>query len=110
MSVEACLAYASLAAVFTRTTTGGTARRMALLRLPTWTLAIAPEERTCQHLQFSAGVLPIHEADVPPDWNRYVEDWVRAQHLTGDLALLTGGPSPREPQANRRLELVPLQR
>jgi pyruvate kinase len=108
LSVEACLAYASPAAVFAPTASGASARRMAVLRLPVWTIALSPRERTCQNLQFSYGVLPLLEATDPESWNEFVRGWMRDQGLPGGLALLTAGPSPKHPGANHRLELIEL--
>jgi len=108
LSVEACFAYASPAAVFAPTTSGASARRMAVLRLPVWTIALSPREQTCQNLQFSYGVIPLLEATDPESWNEFVRGWMRDQGLSGGLALLTAGPSPKHPGANHRLELIEL--
>jgi pyruvate kinase len=108
LSVEACLAYASPAAVFAPTSSGASARRMALLRLPVWTVAVSPRLQTCQTLQFSRGVVPVHEPDDPDSWNRYAASWVREHNLPGELALLTAGPSPRHAGANHRVEFIEL--
>ena len=108
LSVEACLAYVSPAAVFVPTLSGASARRMALLRLPVWTIAVSPEQQTCQNLQFSYGVVPVHEANDPETWNDYVRSWVRQQDLSGAFAMLTAGPSPRNREGNHRVELIEL--
>jgi len=108
LGVETCFAYASPAAVFAPTTSGAAARRMALLRLPVWTVAVSPREQTCQRLQFSSGVVPVHEPDDPGNWNHYVRSWVEAAGLPGRIALLAGGPSARRPDDNRRIELIEL--
>jgi pyruvate kinase len=103
LSVEACLEYASPAAVFVPTRSGASARRMALLRLPVWTIAVSPEMRTCQNLQFSYGVLPVHEPRDPDSWNTYARQWVQQQNLSGGFVMLTAGPSPKHPEGNHRV-------
>ena len=42
---------------------GGTARRMTRFRLPQWIISPSPHDRTCQELQFSYGIYPIHVPD-----------------------------------------------
>ena len=108
LSVETCFDYASPAAVFAPTRSGASARRLALLRLPVWIVAVSAAWRTCQDLQFSYGVLPVHEEADPDAWNDYVKTWVRQHALTGTFAMLSGGPSPSHPDANHRVELIEL--
>jgi pyruvate kinase len=71
-------------------------------------VALSPRESTCRHLQFSAGVYPVHELQPPGDWNAYVRQWVRDHDLPGKIAVLTEGPSPSHPEANHRMEIVEL--
>jgi pyruvate kinase len=106
LSVEACLEHVSPAAVFVPTVSGASARRMAALRLPVPTVAVSPREQTCQHLQLSYGVVAVHEADAPEDWNPYVKRWLQREGVSGKLVLLTEGPSPKHPGANHRLEIL----
>jgi pyruvate kinase len=108
LSVEACLEYASPAAVFVPTVSGASARRMTTLRLPVWTVAVSPQEQTCRHLQFSYGVIAVREPDTPEDWNGYVSRWLRQESVSGKLVILTEGPSPRHPAANHRMEILEL--
>jgi pyruvate kinase len=108
LSVEACLEYGSPAAVVVPTLSGAAARRMALLRLPVWTIAVSPQEQTCQNLQFSSGIVPVHEPNDPEAWTDYVRNWVRQQHLSGEFVILTAGPSPKRPEGNHRVELIEL--
>jgi pyruvate kinase len=58
VSVEASLEYLKPAAIFARTDSGGSARRLASFRLPVWIAAVSPNARTCQNLLFSYGVAP----------------------------------------------------
>jgi pyruvate kinase len=108
LSVETSLDYATPAAVFVPTRSGGSARRIAVLRLPVWIVAVSAESRTCQNLAFSYGVLPVHEEAEPGAWNDYVRAWVRRHQLPGKLVMLSGGPSPSHPDRNHRVELIEL--
>lgn len=110
LGVEASLQYTSPAAVFVPTLSGETARSLSRFRLPVWIVAVSSHERTCQQLQFSFGVMPVHETLPPDDWNTYVERWVGDHELEGDLVVLTQGPSERHPEANHRMEIIDLTR
>jgi pyruvate kinase len=108
LSVEACFEYDTPAAIFVPTTSGTSARQIALLRLPVWTVAASADERTLQRLQFSYGVLPLHVPEEPGSWSDFARDWVRAQGWPGKRLLLAAGPSAANPAANYRLEIVDL--
>jgi len=108
LSVDACLEYVAPAAVVAPTLSGASARRMSLLRLPVWTIAVTPHEQTCQNLQFSRGVLPVLEANYPDGWNDYVRRWLQQHGVAGEFVILTEGPSPKRPQANHRIEIIEL--
>lgn len=108
LSVYFTLERSSTAAVFVPTMGGDTARNIARFRMPVWITAVSPNHETCQKLQFSYGVCPVHEPEHPGDWNEYAKKWVNAHQLKGSIALLTEGPSPRNPDANHRMELIDL--
>ncbi len=108
LAVEACLEYATPVAVFVPSLSGASARRTAVLRLPVWCVAISPRQSTCQALQFSYGVVAVHEDDEPESWNDYAKSWLSRNGLSGKLAILTGGPSPARSQSNHRLEMIEL--
>jgi pyruvate kinase len=108
LSVQHALERVMPAAVIVPTVSGYTARNIARFRLPVWVTAISPREETCRELLFSYGVHPVCEPERPGDWNAYARDWAAARRLEGDLAILTEGPSPRNPEANHRMELVDL--
>ena len=110
LSVETCLGYTQPAAVFTPTHGGDTARKISGFRLPVWTIAVSSLESTCQSLQFSQGVHPVHEPEHPDDWNAYARKWLQEHELPGNLALLTEGPSSKFPKSNNRLEIIDLAR
>jgi pyruvate kinase len=108
VGVEASLEYASPAAVFVPTKSGATARDIARFRPPVWIIAVSSHQSTCQALQFSYGVHPVHEGEHPEDWKGYAGAWVREHDLKGDLVILTEGPSSKHPGANHRMELIDL--
>ena len=108
LGVETSLEYATPAAVFVPTHSGATARRITSFRLPVWIAAPSTQETTCQRLQLSYGVCPLLEPEYPEDWNTYAGKWVSNHGLSGDLVLLTEGPSAKHPEANHRMEVIDL--
>jgi len=110
LSVEATLAHASPAAVIVPTKSGITARNISRFRFPVWIAVVSASESTCQALQFSYGVFPEYVKEYPEDWKRFAKDWLRSHGLEGDLAVLTAGPSEKNPDANYSMELIDLSR
>lgn len=110
LGVESVLEYADPAAVFVPTRGGDTARSIARFRLPIWIIAVSSEQATCRQLQFSSGVHPVCEAEHPDNWTAYARNWLKQHGLEGNLALLTEGPSRKQPDANNRLEIIDLDR
>jgi pyruvate kinase len=110
ISVEAALERVSPAAVIVPTRSGASARSIARFRLPMWITAVSSLESTCQGLQFSYGVFPVHEPDHPEDWNPFARNWLRSHGLDGELVILTEGPSSKHPKANNRMEIIDLSR
>ena len=108
VSVEASLEYVTPAAIFVPTHSGATARRIARFRLPSWIVALSAQVSTCNGLQFTYGVYPVHETGDPENWKPYVKEWLQRHEITGDIAILTGGPSSRYPDANHRMEVIDL--
>jgi len=106
VSVEASLEYLSPAAVFVRTRTGATARRLAAFHLPTWIVAVGDQEKTCQDLLFSYGVHPAYEPEAPASWRSYVKAWLLRHEVPGEFALVTHGPSGEE--AGHQMEVIEL--
>ena len=95
-------------AVIAHTTTGYTARMISRFKLPLWIAAVSHRESTCQGLQFSYGVFPVHEPQFPDDWEEYARSWAKGKGLKEGLLVLTEGPSPDNPDANHRLEIIDL--
>jgi pyruvate kinase len=110
IGVEASLEYASPAAVFVPTRSGATARDLARFRPSVWIVGLSSQESTCQALQFSYGVHPVHESEHPEDWKSYAGKWVKDHGIEGELVILTEGPSTKHPEANHRMELVELKK
>ncbi len=108
LALEATLEYMSPPAVFVPTRSGVTARRTAGFHLPPWIIAVCFNEATCQQLQFSSGVYPVHETEDPENWNTYVAKWMSDHGLAGNFAMMTEGPSPKYPEANHRMVIIDL--
>jgi pyruvate kinase len=108
LAVEASLQYVTPAAVFVPTRSGATARSIGRFRPPVWLIALSPEERTCQNLQFSSGVHTVKLARDPDDWGAFVCDYHRQHPLQGKTVLLTAGPSQEHRNTNHRMEIIEL--
>jgi len=110
IGVEACLDYETPAVIFIPTHSGAMARSISRFRFPAWTVAISSQQATCQQLQFSSGVCPVHEPEHPERWTDYIKKWVRDRGLEGKVAILTEGPSTKHPETNHRMEIIELGR
>jgi pyruvate kinase len=108
VSVAASLEYLSPAAVFVRTRTGATARRLAAFHLPALIVAVGDREKTCQDLVFSYGVHPVYEPKPPTSWRGYVKQWLQRHELPGEFALVTHAPSADGEEAGHRMEVIEL--
>lgn len=108
VSVEALMDCASAAAVIVPTRSGATPRSIARVRLPVWVAAASPRQAVCRQLQFSYGIEPLHTPDGAPDWSAFARQWAGSENLPGKLAILIQGPSPQNPQATHRMELIQL--
>lgn len=93
-------------AVLVPTLTGHTARMTSRLRLPIWIGAASPSETTCRNLQFSYGVAPLYLPEYPGDWNTFARQWLHSENLPNGFVVLTEGPSPKNPEANPRMEII----
>jgi pyruvate kinase len=109
-SVDNVLERTSPALVIVPTHGGHSARRLARLRPEAWIAAVSAQEQTCQQLQFSYGVHPVHEAEHAEDWNAYARKLLATLGLEGNLVVLTEGPSSKRPEANHRMEIIDLDR
>ena len=107
MSVRTTVDRVTPAAVFVPTRSGATARSITRFRLPVWIVAVSSQEATCQRLLFSWGVYPVCEADHPENWGN-TSAVAQRSGFSGELAVLTEGPSSKHPEANHRMEIVDL--
>ncbi|HUK81714.1 MAG TPA: pyruvate kinase [Verrucomicrobiae bacterium] len=104
VSIEASLKYLQPAVVVVPSVTGATARGLASLHLPTPVVAVCADEKTCQDLLFSYGVVPVRERKPPASWPKYVKNWVQQQGLAGEFAILTKRPTA----GNHQMEILEL--
>jgi pyruvate kinase len=109
-NVQHTVAHLAPAAVIVPTVTGNTARTISRFKLPVWIVAVSPEEATCQGLQFSYGVSPVHRQEHSRDWNAFARQWVQSEGLADGLLVLTEGPSPDNLKSNHRMEIIDLRR
>ncbi len=98
----------TVAAVLAPTASGHTARSLSRFRLPTWILGVSNSERTCRALLFSYGVWPVMEPDHPDDWTDLARGYCKEFVLAGNFIIQTEGPSPAHPEANHKMEIIPL--
>lgn len=110
VAVAASTKLTSPAAVFVPTHTGATARALSLFRMPVWIAAVCSSEQACRNLVFSYGVHPVSEPVHPENWDSFVRSWLERHQLTGDIAILTEGPSTKHPEAHNRMEIINLRR
>ncbi|MEJ2170322.1 MAG: pyruvate kinase [Desulfobacterales bacterium] len=110
MSVETTLKRITPPTVIVPTHSGATARSITRFRLPVWITAVSSQTKTCQDLMFSYGVFPVCVADHPDDWRAWSRNWLAKQGLSGDLVVLTEGPSSKRPDRNNRMEIIDLTR
>ncbi len=106
LSVATTVHAVAPAVVMAPTRSGASARRITRYRLPVWIVGLSILEETCRRLQFSYGVCPQFEREEPADWKTYAGKWLKAHGIHGDQVVLTQGPSPENPDANNRMEIV----
>jgi len=106
MLVERALEVAPCDAVLVPTRDGTTARAVARWRAPVWVVAAGPEPAAMQGLAFSYGVHPVDLEEEPGNWRDYARRLLLELGLSCKRVLLVAGPSPQNPEANQRLELM----
>ena len=87
---------------------GTTARVISRCKPQVWLVAPSLDPAVCQGLAFSYGVYPVNLQEEPDDWRQFAENWLREHHLSAQRVMLVAGPSPRNPRANHRIELMRL--
>ena len=45
-------------------------------------------------------------AEDPENWSSFARQWLREHQVPGPVAMLVAGPSPRNPDANHRIEFL----
>jgi pyruvate kinase len=90
------------------TRSGTTARAISRCKPPVWIIAPSCDLAVCQNLAFSYGVHPVELAEEPDDWRQWTARWLRDNGITAERVMLVAGPSPRNPKANHRIELMRL--
>jgi pyruvate kinase len=104
--VKPTLRHVTPAAVFVPTHGGTTARIISSFHLPEWIVAVSSQEATCQHLQFSSGVYPLHEPEHPENWKDFMKRWLVELGLAGNFVVISEGPSTKNPEVNNRMEII----
>jgi pyruvate kinase len=95
-------------AVLAPTRTGRTPRLISRCKPPVWIVAPCSDEAVCQGLAFSYGVHPVDRGADPADWRDFAAHWLPEHGIAANRVLLVAGPSPQNPTANHRLELMHL--
>jgi len=90
------------------TRAGMVARAISRFKPPVWIIAPTSDCAACQNLAFSYGVYPINLAEEPDDWREWIAGWLRENGIAAERIMLVAGPSPRNPKANYRIELMRL--
>jgi pyruvate kinase len=109
-NVRLTVAYLAPKAVIVPSASGYAARMISRFKLPVWIAAVCPDEATCDGLEFSYGVSPVHAPDRQGDWGAFAGLWSRNEGLAQGIVVLAEGPSQDEPEANPRLEIIDLSR
>jgi pyruvate kinase len=94
--------------VLVPTRAGTVARAISRFKPPVWIVAPSPDPAACQTLALSYGVHPVDLAEDPDDWREWAAHWLGENGITAERAMLVAGPSPRNPKANYRIELIRL--
>jgi pyruvate kinase len=104
--VEHALDTVPCAAVFVPTQTGTTARMISRFNPAVWIVAVSRDAAVCQGLAFAYGVHAELLAEDPESWRDFAWNWLREHPLPGAVAMLVAGPSPRNPDADHRIEFM----
>jgi pyruvate kinase len=87
---------------------GMVARAISRFKPPVWIIAPSSDCAACQNLAFSYGVYRSISLKEPDDWREWIARWVRENGITAERVMLVAGPSPRNPKANYRIEIMRL--
>jgi pyruvate kinase len=99
--------------VFTPSRSGDTARRLSRFRFPQWIVAPSQYESTCQVLQFSYGIFPLHvsEAGILTEPNlrrQFAGKWLRDHTEDGEsgIVLLVEGAGTLKAEDTKRIDII----
>ncbi len=106
--VEHALGTVPCEAVLVPTFSGNMARAISRYKPSVWVVAPSCDPAVCQGLAFSYGVHAVDLGEEPADWREFAACWVRERGLPAQRILLVAGPSPRNSNANHRIELMQL--
>ena len=95
-------------AVLIPTRGGSVARRISGCKPAVWLIAPCLDATACQGLAFSYGVHPVDLTEEPADWKEFAARWLPEHGIPAKRVMLVAGPSPRNPNANHRVELMRL--
>jgi len=100
--------------LFVPSRTGGTARRLSRFRLNQWLVAPSQHEATCQRLQFSYGVYPIHTEEgllsEPYLRRRWAAEWLREHGLEEGMVFLVESAGTLKAEDTKRIDIIALGR
>ena len=103
--VENALESVPCDAVLAPTESGTTPRIISRSKPRVWIIAPSRDAAVCQGLAFSYGVHAVHLAE-EESWEDQPARVVSGSGITAQRVLLVAGPSPRNPKANHRIELM----
>jgi pyruvate kinase len=87
---------------------GTTARTISRCKPAVWLVTPSNDPAVCQGLAFSYGVHPVDLTEDPDDWKEFARGWLADHGISAERVLLVAGPSPRNPNASHRIELMHL--
>jgi pyruvate kinase len=87
---------------------GTTARVISRCKPPVWIVAPSNDPAACQGLVFSYGVYPFELSEEPAHWRDFAAQWLADRGVPAENVMLVAGPSPKNPRANHRIELMHL--
>ena len=93
-------------AVLVPTRSGTTPRSISRCKPGVWLIAPCNDAAVCQSLAFSYGVHAVDLTEEPADWREFAARWLRENEIAADRVMLVAGPSPRNPYASHRIELM----
>lgn len=92
--------------VFVPTGTGNTARMISRFKPVAGIVALSHDNSVCQGLMFSYGVYPVQLEHEPENWSEFARNWLAGYQEPGKMAILVGGPTLLNPDANHRIEFL----